>query len=73
MPTSSRAARALRAPALTIRETVRRLRECYGPPEPLPSADPFELVLWVNVAYLAREAKRREAFASACLQSPCHS
>jgi len=61
MPTSSRAPKASRA-SLTIREAIRRLRDHYGPPEPPPSADPFELVLWVNVAYLARPAKRREAF-----------
>ena len=48
--------------SLTIRETIRRLRGHHGSPEPPPSSDPFELVLWVNVAYLARPAQRREAF-----------
>ncbi len=34
----------------------------YGPPAPLPTADPFELILWENVAYLAPPTRRREAF-----------
>jgi endonuclease III len=38
------------------------LRRTYGPP-PAPLADPFALVLWENVAYLADDAKREEAFA----------
>jgi len=41
---------------------VKALRSHYGAPERLPTADPFELVLWENVAYLAPPAKRREAF-----------
>lgn len=51
------------ADGLTLRVAVRALRSHYGQPEPLPTADPFELVLWDNVAYLASPAKRREAFA----------
>jgi endonuclease III len=43
-------------------EAVDVLGEHYGPPKPLPIADPFELVLWENVAYLASPSKRREAF-----------
>ena len=43
-------------------EAVEVLARHYGPPKPLPIADPFELVLWENVAYLASPAKRREAF-----------
>lgn len=45
-----------------LRAAVRRLRKLYGPPAPPPSKDPFELVLWENVAYLAPPARRREAF-----------
>jgi endonuclease III len=37
------------------------LRALYGPPPP-PLSDPFALVLWENVAYLADDAKRGEAF-----------
>lgn len=49
--------------SLTLHEAVKVLRTHYGPPVPLPTADPFELVLWENVAYLAPPARRREAFA----------
>jgi endonuclease III len=48
---------------LTLRESVAVLLEHYGQPEPLPTADPFELVLWDNVAYLASPTRRREGFA----------
>jgi endonuclease III len=48
--------------SLTLRRAVQVLRTHYGAPEPPPSADPFELVLWENVAYLASPARRREAF-----------
>ncbi len=48
--------------SLTLREVVNVLRKHYGPPAPLPTADPFELILWENVAYLASPARRRKAF-----------
>jgi len=48
--------------SLTLRQAAKVLRKHYGAPEPPPSADPFELVLWENVAYLASPARRREAF-----------
>jgi endonuclease III len=47
---------------LTLGEAVRILREFHGPPENLPTSDPFELILWENVAYLATPTRRREAF-----------
>jgi endonuclease III len=50
-------------PSLDLAATVQTLRQYYGPPEALPTADPFELVLWENVAYLASPARRRDAFA----------
>ena len=46
----------------TLREAVKVLRKHYGPPPGPPPADPFELILWENVAYLAQPARRREAF-----------
>jgi endonuclease III len=52
----------LRNDNITLGEVVRSLREHYGRPEQLPTADPFELVLLENVAYLASPARRREAF-----------
>lgn len=42
---------------------IATLRRHYGRPEPPPTSDPFELVLWENVAYLATPEKRRDAFA----------
>jgi endonuclease III len=47
---------------LTLRQAVELLRKHYGPPALLPTADPFELILWENVAYLAPPTRRREAF-----------
>ena len=52
-------------PATTVplTEVIAALRKFYGRPQPLPTKDPFELVLLENVAYLAPAARRREAFA----------
>ena len=54
--------RAARGGALTLRSVITRLRAHYGRPEAPPTSDPFELILWENVAYLAAPARRREAF-----------
>ena len=45
-----------------LRRVLDALRALYGPP-PDPLSDPFELILWENVAYLADDAKRADAFA----------
>ena len=45
-----------------LRGAIRKLRGHYGPPPEPPASDPFELVLWENVAYLSSPARRREAF-----------
>lgn len=47
---------------MTLREAVAILKGHYGPPLPPPTRDPFELVLWENVAYLASPERRLEAF-----------
>jgi endonuclease III len=47
---------------LTLREAVKVLGKHYGSPAPPPTTDPFELIVWENVAYLASPARRREAF-----------
>ena len=39
------------------------LRKLHGKPEAPPTDDPFELILYENVAYLANDARRAEAFA----------
>jgi endonuclease-3 len=50
------------AGAPTLRGAVKILKKHYGLPVPPPTTDPFELVLWLNVAYLARPSRRLEAF-----------
>jgi endonuclease III len=48
---------------LSLGDAVERLRKHHGPPARPPTADPFELILLENVAYLAPPARRRQAFA----------
>jgi endonuclease III len=48
--------------SFTLSEAVSLLEEHYGSPAPIPTKDPFELILWENVAYLASPVRRREAF-----------
>jgi endonuclease III len=50
--------------ALTFSKLVDRLQQHYGSPAPLPSTDPLELIIWENIAYLASEKRRAEAFAT---------
>ena len=47
---------------ISLREVVRILADHYGPPSLPPTLDPFELILWENVAYLASPPRRLEAF-----------
>jgi len=47
---------------LKLAAVLQALKKYYGAPEPLPTTDPFELILWENVAYLAPPARRRAAF-----------
>ena len=49
-------------PAVTLTSAITALRKYYGaPPKPV-SRDPFQLILWEQVAYLAGDAQRRAAF-----------
>ncbi len=48
---------------LKLAAMLQALKKHYGVPESLPTKDPFELILWENVAYLAPPARRRAAFA----------
>lgn len=43
-------------------EILKRLEAAGGPPRPFPVTDPLEMILWENVAYLADDAARLEAF-----------
>ncbi|HTO88814.1 MAG TPA: hypothetical protein VMR54_14945 [Thermoanaerobaculia bacterium] len=58
---SDREPKARRRPALA--EAIAILRGLYGKPEPPAVTDPFQQILWENVAYLTSDAKRAEAFA----------
>jgi endonuclease-3 len=49
-------------PVAPLRRVIDKLEKHYGPPlKPFP-ADPFQQVLWVNVAYLADDTRRAAAF-----------
>jgi len=43
---------------------ITALRKFYSTPDPPSVTEPFEQVLWENVAYLADDAKRARAFAA---------
>ena len=42
---------------------VKRLEKLYGPPPALTTSDPFEIILFESVAYLASDERREQAFA----------
>jgi len=50
------------ATGLTFAGVIARLRKFYGDPPPPPVTDPFEQILWENVAYLADDERRAQAF-----------
>src|SRR5262249_35643542 len=50
----------VRAPRLP--QTIAALRDLYGKPATVPRRDPFQWILLENVAYLADDATREEAF-----------
>ncbi|MGH9365195.1 MAG: hypothetical protein ACRD1B_08040 [Thermoanaerobaculia bacterium] len=45
-----------------LRRVLQTLRKFYGKPKPPAVTDPFEQILWENVAYLASDKRRQEAF-----------
>lgn len=47
---------------ITFSKLVDKLQQHYGTPPPPPSADPLELIIWENVAYLASDQRRAVAF-----------
>jgi endonuclease III len=47
---------------LSLGWVIERLRRRHGAIDLPPSSDPFELVLWENIAYLASPQKRRLAY-----------
>jgi len=51
-------------PTITFSKLVDKLLCHYGDPAPPPSTDPLELIIWENIAYLASDKRRAEAFAA---------
>jgi endonuclease III len=51
-------------PTITFSKLVDKLQQHYGAPAPPPSTDPLELIIWENIAYLANDKRRAEAFAT---------
>jgi endonuclease-3 len=49
---------------VSLTEALRRLRKFYGKPPRPNSTDPFRLILWEQVAYLAPDSRRRAAYAA---------
>jgi endonuclease-3 len=47
---------------LPIRQVIERLQTHYGNPILPRLAGPWEMILWENVAYLANDERRRQAF-----------
>jgi endonuclease III len=50
----------------SLRKVVSLLGQFYGNPAPPITTDPFELILWENVAYLVNDERRTEAFELLC-------
>jgi endonuclease III len=46
---------------IPLPQVVERLEAYYGEPDPPEITDPWEMILWENIAYLADDARRREA------------
>ena len=51
-------------PTITFSKLVDKPQKHYGLPAPPPTTDPLELIIWENIAYLASDKRRAEAFAS---------
>src|SRR5271169_3420768 len=47
---------------LSFATLIDRLAQLYGEPAPPVVSEPFAMILWENIAYLASDAKRAEAF-----------
>jgi endonuclease-3 len=50
-------------PTIAFSRLVDKLQQHYGAPAPPPATDPLELIIWENIAYLANDKRRAEAFA----------
>lgn len=49
-------------PTVSLRTSLATLRREYGRPAPPVSSDPFELIVWEQVAYLVPDSQRRMVY-----------
>jgi endonuclease III len=47
---------------MPLPEVIERLQDQYGKLEPFKLTDPWDMILWENVAYLADDKRRQQAF-----------
>ena len=47
---------------LSLSRVIGTLAQLYGEPDPPAVTDPFQMIVWENIAYLANDARRAEAF-----------
>jgi endonuclease-3 len=47
--------------SIPLQQAIERLEALYGPPGPPEVTDPWEMIIWENIAYLADDARRRAA------------
>jgi len=47
---------------LSFLRTIDLLAQFYGEPQPPQVTNPFEMIVWENIAYLANDTRRAEAF-----------
>jgi endonuclease III len=47
-----------------LQKIVSKLQAHYGPPEPPISTDPFDLILFENIAYLVSDERRKQTFSA---------
>lgn len=50
-------------PDTPLAQIIQHLQDFYGSPELPPVTEPFELILWENIAYLADDQTRSKAYA----------
>ena len=47
---------------LNFNKIIQKLKAFYGPPPAPRTTDPFEMVVWENIAYLVDDARRQKIF-----------
>jgi len=49
---------------IALPKIIKRLEACYGKPDPPKVDDPWEMILWENIAYLVDDERRHQAMAA---------